>query len=226
MVLEVCAYNITSCMIADNARAGRIELCVNPLEGGITPSFGLIEYVAEHVSIPAFPMIRPRGGSYVYDAHELAIMKKDILKCRDMGMKGIATGIQLPDGRLDADNMKRLVEWAGPMEVTCHKVFDVTPDAFAALDVLIAAGVKRVLTSGLRKTAMEGAELLRQLVQAADGRIIIMPGGSVRSSNIAQLAAATGAVEFHSSGIPSIADGHIANEDEVRKMVNELNNVK
>ncbi|GAA4470377.1 copper homeostasis protein CutC [Nemorincola caseinilytica] len=222
MVLEVCAYNIASCIIAGKAGAGRIELCVNPLEGGITPSFGLIEYVAEYVPIPAFPMIRPRGGSYVYDTHELAIMKKDILRCRDMGCKGIATGIQLPDGRLDADNMKRLVEWAYPMQVTCHKAFDVTPDAFAALDVLIAAGVSRVLTSGLRKTALEGADLLRQLVATADGRIVIMPGGSVRSSNIAQLAAATGAVEFHSSGILSMAMGQVANEDEVRKMVNEL----
>lgn len=221
MLLEICAYNIQSCIIAARAGAARIELCTNPLEGGVTPSFGLIQYVAESVSIPAFTMIRPRGGSYVYDAHELQIIKKDILKCREMGIKGIATGIQLPDGRLDANNMKRITEWAYPMQVTCHKVFDETPDAFAALDVLIQAGFARVLTSGLKKTAMEGAATLKQLVDFAAGRIIIMPGGSVRSSNIAQLVALTGATEYHSSAITTATQ--IANETEVHNLINELN---
>lgn len=224
MLLEVCAYNIQSCIIAARAGAGRIELCSDPLEGGITPSHGLIQYVAAHVPIPAYTMIRPRGGNYIYDAHELAIMKADILRCREMGIKGIAIGAQLADRQLDAENMKRFVEWAGPMEVTCHKVFDETPDAFAALDVLIAAGCRRVLTSGLRKTAAEGAAMLMQLVQYAAGRIIIMPGGGVRSSNIQELVVQTGAAEFHSSGIPSVAAGQIADEAEVRKMVNELKN--
>jgi copper homeostasis protein len=110
------------------------------------------------------------------------------------------------------------------MEVTCHKVFDETPDAFAALDVLIAAGYKRVLTSGLQKTAAAGVTMLGELVRYAAGRIIIMPGGSVRSSNIGELAARTGAVEFHSSGIPSLAAGQIADAGEIQNMVNELNN--
>lgn len=222
MLLEVCAYNVQSCLVAARAGAGRIELCSNPAEGGVTPSAGLIAYVIEQVPIPAYIMIRPRGGSYLYDAHDLAIIKKDIIRCREMGCKGIATGVQMADRRLNADAMARIVEWAGPMEVTCHKVFDETPNAFEALDVLIAAGVRRVLTSGLEKTATDGAPLLKQLVDNAQGRIVIMPGGSVRSGNVAALAAATGAVEFHSSAITE-RGGQLANEEEVKLLIKELN---
>lgn len=222
MKLELCAYNIQSCRVAESAGASRIELCSNPLQGGITPGIGIIEYVLEHLSVPAYPMIRPRGGNYIYDADELAIMKKDILACKAAGSKGVVTGIQLPDGRLDVEQLKRLVESAWPMEVTCHKAFDGTPDAFRALEDLIAAGCTRVLTSGLQHTALEGAPLLAQLVELAAGRIIIMPGGGVRSAHIAQLAKATGAVEFHSSGIIAGNQDYIADEAEVRLMVDSL----
>src|SRR4051812_28933999 len=134
MLLEICAFNIQSCLIAALAGAHRIELCADPLQGGTTPSHGLIEYALENLSIPIFPMIRPRGGNFIYNTHELAVMKKDILICRQLGAPGIATGIQLIDGTLDIDNLSRIVDWAYPMSVTCHKVFDATPDAAASLD--------------------------------------------------------------------------------------------
>ena len=225
MILEVCAFNIQSCMVAAQAGAGRIELCVDPLQGGTTPSYGLIQYVLEHVAIPAYPMIRPRGGNFVYDSDEVAIMKKDILLCRELGCPGIATGIQLPDGRIDTENLKRFVEWAYPMAVTCHKVFDATPDAFEALEALIAAGYSRILTSGLHKTAVEGMELLSKLVAQAGDRIIIMPGGGVRSMNIAQLVSGTGAKEYHSSGLVARATDFVADEGEVRLMAAKLQGV-
>ena len=221
-LLEVCAFNIQSCLIAERAGAGRIELCMDPMQGGTTPSYGLIEYVLDKISIPAFPMIRTRGGNFVYDADELAIMKRDVLACRELGCAGIATGIQLSDGRIDVENLKRIVEWAHPMTVTCHKVFDATPDAFAALEDVIAAGCTRILTSALHKTAVEGTDVLKQLVVQAGDRIIIMPGGGVRSSNIGKLAEDTGAQEFHSSGLIARGTNHIADEEEVRLMVEQL----
>jgi len=130
--------------------------------------------------------------------------------------------VQLPSGKLDADAMKRIVEWAYPMAVTCHKVFDVTPDAFESLEVLIDAGCARVLTSGLQPTAMQGVALIAQLVERATGRIIIMPGGSVRSGNIAQLAEITHAHEYHSSGITTKDEVNISDAQEVRLMVDAL----
>ncbi len=222
MILEVCAYNIQSCVIAEKAGASRIELCADPAQGGTTPSYGLLQYAIDHISIPIFPMIRPRGGNFIYDADELAIMEKDILACKQLGYTGIATGVQLPGGRIGTKQLKRLVALAHPMAVTCHKVFDATPDAFLALEDVIDAGCTRILTSGLKKTAIEGAPLLSQLITRAAGRIIIMPGGGVRSANIAALARETGAAEYHSSALIAKTTNYIADEEEARLMVNHL----
>ena len=219
MLLEVCAFNIQSCLVAQRAGAGRIELCMDPLQGGTTPSYGLVQYVLEKISIPVFPMVRPRGGDFVYDADELAIMKKDILRFRELGCPGIATGVLLRGGRIDVEALSQIVEWAQPMSVTCHKAFDVTPDAAESLEEVIAAGCSRILTSGLQKTAVDGAKTLASLVAQAGDRIVIMPGGSVRSTNIGQLARDTGAFEFHSSGLVARGTNHVADEDEVKAMV-------
>ena len=225
MILEVCAFNIQSCFIAEKAGASRIELCVDPLQGGTTPSYGLVRYALEKIIIPAFPMIRPRGGGFVYDADELAIMKKDILTCRALGSPGIATGIQLSNGKIDVENLKRIVEWAHPMTVTCHKVFDATPDAFEALEDVIATGCARILTSGLHKTAVDGANILSKLRLQAGGRIIIMPGGGVRSSNIGQLIRETGAKEYHSSCLIARSTNFVTDEEEARLIVKTLQGV-
>ncbi|MCD6012966.1 MAG: CutC family protein [Flavipsychrobacter sp.] len=222
MLLEICAYNIQSCLTAQKAGASRIELCADPDVGGTTPSYGLIRYAIEKLSIPIFPMIRPRGGNFVYDEDELAIMKQDILMCRELGCPGIATGVLLANGRIDVPNLTRLVEWAHPMAVTCHKAFDRTIDAAQALEDVIAAGCSRVLTSGLCAIAFEGATVLAQLMQQASNRIIIMPGGGVRSSNIAKLVRATNAAEYHSSGIVQKSESYLADGEEIRMMVEAL----
>jgi len=195
---------------------------MDPIQGGTTPSYGLIAYVLEQLTIPAYPMIRTRGGDFVYDADELAIMKKDILTCRELGCPGIATGIQLKNGRIDTENLKRIVEWAHPMAVTCHKVFDATPDAFEALEDVISTGCARILTSGLHKTAIEGMAVLKQLVAQAGNRIIIMPGGGVRSGNIAELVKGSGAQEYHSSGLVTKGGNFVADAEEIKLMVKEL----
>ncbi len=223
MILEICAYNIHSCLVAQHAGASRIELCADPDVGGTTPSCGLIRYTIEELSIPVFPMIRPRGGNFIYDAHELAIMKKDILICRELGCPGIATGIHLADGRIDKKNLALLVEWAHPMSVTCHKVFDRTPHALQALEDVISAGCTRILTSGLKPTAIEGSSTIKELIIHAAGRITIMPGGGVRSSNTTQLINETRATEYHSSGLLSKNTDYIADENETSLMVTILN---
>jgi copper homeostasis protein len=218
MLLEICAYNIQSCLAAQNAGAGRIELCADPTAGGTTPSFGTIQYAIEQLSIPVFPMIRPRGGNFVYDADELGIMKKDIVTCKELGCKGIAVGALTTGNRIDLPAMTSIVQWAYPMAVTCHKAFDRTSDASQALENLIEAGCARVLTSGLKDTAIEGASLLNELVRQAAGRIIIMPGGGVRSSNLQQLVDRTNAAEYHSSGIIAKGGNYFADELEIRSM--------
>lgn len=196
--LEVCAYNLQSALAAERAGAQRVELCSAFAEGGTTPSFGTVERAREKLSIALYPIIRPRAGHFRYDEDELAIIRQDILQCKTIGCDGIATGIQAQDGSIDTERMKRVVEWAFPMKVTCHRVFDTTPDPFAALEALIDCGCERILSSGHQTTAVEGIPLLTRLVQEAGDRIIIMPGSGVRSSNLEALLK-TGAAEYHTS---------------------------
>ncbi|MBK7287706.1 MAG: copper homeostasis protein CutC [Flavobacteriales bacterium] len=221
MLLEVCAYSLSSCRIAREAGADRVELCSGPLQGGTTPSWGMITAAME-LGLPVFPMIRPRGGDFIYNSEELDVMWRDIRACRELGCPGIVAGAQRSDGSLDVGLMKRIVQEAGTMAVTCHKVFDQVPDPSSALEVLIEAGCARVLTSGLHANALEGARIIKQLVAQAAGRIVVMPGGGVRSENIAEIIAATGATEYHSSAITANSTDHIADPNEVQALVQVL----
>jgi copper homeostasis protein len=233
IVLEVCAFNIQSCIVAEKAGAHRVELCDNPVEGGTTSSFGVIRQTRAKVSIEIYPIIRPRAGDFVYDDNELMIMKHDILLCKEIGCEGISVGVQKANGEIDIEQLSRIVEWAYPMGVTCHRVFDRTPDPFKALEDVIAAGCERILTSGQKTTAAEATDILAKLVQQAEGRIIIMPGAGVRSANIEKLIRETGAREFHTSAktiAPPTVTYHnplmndtgemiLAGEEELRKIL-------
>ena len=197
--LEVCCFNLVSCVLAWQAGAHRIELCADPDKGGTTPSYGTIKTAKEKVGIDVYPIIRPRGGDFVYDDNEYRSMKRDILICKDLGCEGIVTGVLQTDGTVDKNRSERLVALAYPMSVTFHRAFDWTEDPFKALEDTIEIGCERILTSGQKRTAMEGIDLIAQLVRVANERIIIMPGSGVRSSNIIELAEKTAASEFHSS---------------------------
>ena len=216
--LEVCAYNIQSALIAEKAGAHRVELCDSAAEGGTTPSFGTLRLAREQLNIQLYPIIRPRAGNFLYDELEIAIMKQDILLSKKLGCEGISIGAQLRDGNIDTELMKRFVEWSYPMGVTCHRVFDVTPDPFKSLEELIECGCERILTSGQQKNAVAGAALLAKLVEQADDRIIIMPGAGVRSANIQQLIQHTGAREFHTSAKKVATDNVTFQPAEVRDM--------
>lgn len=197
--LEVIAFDIESCFIAQQCGATRIELCDNQAEGGTTPSYGFIKQAREKVSIDLFPIIRPRGGDFLYTDDEFEIMKTDIEICKLLGCDGIVTGILKSDGSVDKERMKVLKNLAYPMSVTFHRAFDRTKDAFKALEDIIEIGCERILTSGQKPTAMEGIDLIEALVNKADNRIIIMPGSGIKSDNIIEIAQKTKAQEFHSS---------------------------
>lgn len=197
--LEICAFNLSSALIAQQSGADRIELCVSSEEGGTTPSAGLIRTARESLRIPLYPIIRPRGGDFLYTDEEFTIMLRDIEYCKQVGCDGVVIGMLLTDGTVDKLRCARLIETAYPMGVTFHRAFDWAANPFEALEDIITLGCERILTSGQRPTAMEGASLIDQLVREADDRIIIMPGSGVRASNIDQLAEATGAAEFHTS---------------------------
>ena len=197
--LEVIAFNIESCLIAEKNGASRIELCANPSEGGTTPSAGMIAEARKSTSIQLFPIIRPRGGDFLYSDQEFNAMLYDIETCRNLGCDGVVFGMLTKEGNIDINRCAQLIENAGDMSITFHRAFDRVNDPLLALEQIIELGCKRILTSGLKPTVMEGIELLRQLVQLAGDKIKIMPGSGVRSNNIIQLAETTGAKAFHSS---------------------------
>ena len=235
-LLEICAFNLSSALIAQRSGANRIELCASPEEGGTTPSAGLIRTARENLHIPLYPIIRPRGGDFLYTEEEFRIMLRDIDHCKQVGCNGVVIGILLTDGAVDKQRCSRLVEAAYPLGVTFHRAFDWAANPFEALEDIINMGCERILTSGQRPTAMEGAALIDQLVREADDRIVIMPGSGVHSSNIVQLAEATGAAEFHTSARLKQASGMEyvnlamkedqafteAGEEEIKKIKGEL----
>jgi copper homeostasis protein len=198
-LLEIACFSLQAAMHSEASGAQRIELCDNPLEGGTTPSYGTLKMVRETIDIPVFPIIRPRGGHFVFTLAEIAVMQQDIRLCKALGYEGVVIGLLNADATVDYETTARLVELAYPMEVTFHRAFDRTPDPFAALSTIMKAGCTRILTSGQVPDVNLGAGLVANLIKAADNDLIIMPGSGVRAKGIAQLAATTGATEFHSS---------------------------
>ena len=197
--LEIIGFNIESCLVAQSSGADRIELCDGPAEGGTTPSYGFIKAARKQLKIQLYPIIRPRGGDFLYSDAEFEIMKADTILCKKLGCDGIVTGVLHADGTVDIARTAQLVELAYPLEVTFHRAFDRTVDPFKAMEAIIETGCTRILTSGQKPGALEGAELIAALINKADDRIIIMPGSGLRSDNISAIAAETKAVEFHSS---------------------------
>jgi copper homeostasis protein len=198
-IIEIATSDFLTTKSAVEGGADRIELCANLAEGGTTPSYAHIKKCREAFSIPLFPIIRPRGGDFLYTKDEFEIMKNDIKLCKELGSEGIVIGLLNMDGTIDMTRTSELIELAYPLEVTFHRAFDRCRDPFAALEELIEIGCQRILTSGQKPTVSEGVDLIAELNRKADDRIIILPGSGVRKDNIKMLAEKTGCIEFHSS---------------------------
>lgn len=204
--LEVIAFNIESCILAEANGVSRIELCDNQADGGTTPSYGFIKAARKVLSIELYPIIRPRGGDFLYSDEEFDIIKSDVLLCKELGCDGVVIGLLNADGTVDKERTKILTALAYPMGVTFHRAFDRTKNMFDALEDIIESGCERILTSGQKPAAYDGMDNIKALIEKADNRIIIMPGSGINSKNIIEIAQYTGATEFHSSArnfIPS-----------------------
>ncbi len=201
MTVEVVVYNIDSALKAQEGQADRIELCDNPAEGGTTPSYGMIEVVRQNLSIDVYVMIRPRGSDFNYSSYEFHSMKRDVTQCQRLSVDGVVFGILKPDGTLDKKRCRELIERSRPLKVTCHRAFDMTRDPFEALEDCIEVGFDRILTAGQRAKALDGVDLIGELVKRAEGRIAIMAGSGVNETNVQEIVRRSGVEEIHCSAM-------------------------
>ena len=223
MEIEICCGSIQS---AANAKAGgavRVELCQGLVEGGTTPSPATIQYAVRELGLKVFVLVRPRGGDFCYNELEVKTMEEDVAFCKEAGASGIVVGFLHPDGSIDTELTRRFVELSAPLPVTFHRAFDECADPLNALEQIIECGCARILTSGCKPTAIEGAEMLQQLVKQADGRITILAGSGVTPENAVALREKTGVKEIHGSCKKTRPDGALETDaEEVRKLIEAL----
>jgi len=198
-ILEVCCGSLASAIAAQEGGVHRVELCANLYEGGTTPSHGTLELAREKLGIKINVLVRPRGSDFAYDEDEMEIIRRDVAKCKELGIDGVVIGFLTPSGEIDTEKTKEIVELARPMSVTFHRAFDMCRDPYVALDDLIEIGVDRILTSGQVNMAPDGVDLIAELVRKAGDRVIIMPGAGLEVENIAEFHSKVGAKEYHST---------------------------
>ena len=197
ILIEACVTSVPCALSAQEAGVMRVELCDNLHQGGTTPGPGSIAAARTHLDIALNVIVRPRGGDFLYTDLEFEIMKNEVERCAELGVDGVVFGILRANGTVDADRCAELVELAGSMSTTFHRAFDMTRDPMAALRDLKKLGIHRILTSGQRPSALEGIDLIADLVQQAGDDIIIMPGVGICPDNAAEIFQRSGAREFH-----------------------------
>ena len=235
-ILEICAGSVESAIAARDGGAKRIELCAALEVGGVTPSAGVIAEARKVDGLVLNVIIRPRGGDFLYNEHEVACMEEDIRTCNKLGANGVVIGALTAEGDIDTAICRRLIAAADGMSITFHRAFDMCRDAKKALEELIALGCHRVLTSGQAPTAVAGMTMLKELNEQAAGRIIIMPGCGVTSANAREIIKTTGVTEIHASARKSVGSGMIfrhtgvsmgnPDSDEYARKETDVNEVK
>jgi copper homeostasis protein len=207
VILEIAANSVASALAAQEGGAGRVELCTALELGGLTPSHAQIALTRDCLRIPLYVLIRPRAGDFLYGELECETMQRDIETCAALGCDGVVLGVLDADGDVDVARCRALVAAAGTLGVTFHRAFDLSRDSTRALEDIVALGCERVLTSGAQASAVDGVALIRDLVTQSNGRLAVMPGAGVTARNIAELAAFTGAREFHASAKRQLPSG-------------------
>ncbi len=198
--VEVCVDAIESALAAQRGGAHRIELCANLVEGGTTPSAGMLRECRRQLDIPIHVLIRPRGGDFLYTEAEIRVMLADIAAARDAGADGVVVGALQADGRIDRALVARLIAAADGLAITFHRAFDVTPDWESSLQDVISLGAHRVLSSGQARNAPDGALVLSKMRSTAGDRLVVLPGGGIDADNVETLVRQTGATEVHLTG--------------------------
>ncbi len=201
MIREKCIGSYLEAIEAEELGAERVELCDNLYEGGTTPSYGTIKKVVEKLSIPVFVIIRPRGGDFFYNEDEIEIMKEDIRVCKSLGVSGVVIGALNTNKSINYDVIKEMVDLAKPMSVTFHKAIDELENPVIEVQKLAKIGVNRILTSGTKETALEGKDIINDMIKEAKDDIIIVVAGKVIKDNLEEISKLIPSKEYHGKKI-------------------------
>lgn len=199
MIFEVCVDSVEGAVAAQTAGAQRVELCDNLVEGGTTPSLGMLSVTRKAMDISIHALIRPRGGDFYYSPAEMEVMKQDIFAAKHAGANGVVLGALAVNGSVDVEKTRMLVQAARPLSITFHRAFDLCRDPFEALEVICGLGIERILTSGQKADALQGADTIARLVKQAAGRVGIIAGGGITPENVRAVRMQTGVGEVHFS---------------------------
>lgn len=214
-ILEIACFGLAAAKIAQEAGADRIELCIDKTAGGISPDFDLITQARQIIHIPLYVMIRPRAGDFVYTSQEIGNMLDTIAFCKQIGIDGCVWGVLDASGNIDFAVNQELMQAANGLSCTFHRAFDGIEDKTTALQQLIELGFEQVLTAGGVGNAEEFTDMLSSLIQQAENKIVVMPGGGIRSTNLPALHAKVQAKAYHSA---AIIDGEVPDSEEIKKM--------
>ncbi len=201
IIREACVGNFIEAKNAEDLGAERIELCENLYEGGTTPSYGTVKKVLEKIAVPTLVMIRPRGGNFCYSPAEIVIMIEDIILFKKLGVKGVVLGVLTPNNKIDYPLLKRLLRETSGMEVTFHKAIDEVANPANEVVNLVELGIDRILTSGGAKTALEGTEILNEMIKIANNKIKIVVAGGVTVEKFEEVRLKIPSTEFHGKKI-------------------------
>jgi copper homeostasis protein len=203
MKFELCAASIEAIQLAKELNFDRIELCQNLEQGGLTPSFSMIEYAIAY-GVPTHVLIRPRPGGFTYNSDELELIIREVVNCKNMGAAGIVIGVLNENGSIDEPILGEIMKKAAGLEVTFHRAFDDCVEWKKGIDMLIKHGVKRILSSGLARNVDIGYPVLTEMIKYAAGRIEIMTGGGVNAANIGRLVVELNPDAIHFSGTAKV----------------------
>ncbi len=224
--VEICVNSVASARAAKEGGAQRIELCTNLECGGLTPSIEDIDYCVRVLGLRTHVLVRPRESDFCYTPGEVAEIEQSVAECHRLGAAAVVVGFLDKEGRIDTALTRRMVELASPMEVTFHRAFDeARQNPLDALKAIADAGCHRLLTSGQRPTALEGATVIKQLVDFAS-HLKILAGSGVTPANVRQLVEATGVREVHGSCKTTLPDGTMQTDAaQVRQLIDNIKNL-
>ena len=225
MIIEICCNSLEKALSAQQAGAGRIELCVELAVGGVTPPRDLMEQAFRTMQIPVHVLVRPRSGDFRYTPEEVGQMLDTIRQVGELSENSRAEGRNVPRdgvvigaldgaGEVDAEVCRRLIRLSRTLRlsVTFHRAIDVAKDPLQAFRDILPLGVDRVLSSGGAASAYEGRKTLARMqeITRAEHGPVLMPGAGVTAANVGDILRATGASEIHGSRIEIIRGAALA----------------